>query len=129
GLSWALIYDMSLRVFLVLVYGFVIANPPAPLIYSLVYALRSFTLFPAMWLTIAAGSLLGFFRGIICGLVGENISASVAYALARFFRRGNPEQADETRRLNLFRRLLNEQPMPTVLVLRASFLPFDLVNY
>src|SRR5699024_2891435 len=94
GLSWALIYDMSLRDILILVYGFVIANPLAPLIYILVYALRSFTLFPAMWLTIAAGSLFGFFPGIIWGLMGENISASVAYALARFFRLVNPEHAD-----------------------------------
>src|SRR5699024_12678271 len=30
---------------------------------------------------------------------------------------------------SLFRRLLAQQAFPTVLVLRASFLPFDLVNY
>lgn len=129
GLAWALINDLSPRDIAVIVYEFVIANPLAPLIYIAIYALRSFTLFPAMWLTIAAGSLFGFFPGIIWGLIGENVSATVAYSLARFFRKGNPEQADETRRLNLFRRLLTEQAFPTVLVLRASFLPFDLVNY
>src|SRR5699024_3668576 len=129
GLSWALIYDMSLRDILILVYGFVIANPLAPVIYILIYALRSFTLFPAMWLTLAAGSLFGFFPGIIWGLIGENLSANVAYVMARFFRHDNPERASETQRLNLFQRLLERQAFPTVLVLRASFLPFDLVNY
>lgn len=129
GLGWAFAHNMSIRDILALIYGYVVANPFAPLIYIAIYALRSFTLFPAMWLTLAAGSLFGFFPGIIWGLIGENLSANVAYAMARFFRRGDPEKAEETRRLGLFRRLLARQAFPTVVILRASFLPFDLVNY
>lgn len=129
GAAWAAMHGLSVRDIAALLYDFVAANPLAPLVYILIYGLRSFTLFPAMWLTLAAGSLFGFFPGVIWALLGENLSASVAYALARFFRRGDPDKADEARRLNLFRRLLRQQAFPTVLVLRASFLPFDLVNY
>lgn len=129
GAVWASLHNLSVRDIAALMYDFVAANPLAPLAYILIYGLRSFTFFPAMWLTLAAGSLFGFFPGVIWGLLGENLSASVAYALARFFRRGDPDKADEAQRLKLFRRLLKQQAFPTVLVLRASFLPFDLVNY
>lgn len=129
GVAWALIHDLSVRDILAITYGYVVANPYAPLVYIVIYALRSFLLFPAMWLTVAAGSLFGFFPGLIWALIGENLSANVAYAMARFLRHGDPDQADEARKLNLFRRLLAQQALPTVLVLRASFLPFDLVNY
>lgn len=129
GLAWAIAHDLSIREILAIIYRFVASNPLAPLVYIIVYALRSFTLFPAMWLTIAAGSLFGFVPGVLWALIGENLSANISYAFARFFRREDPEQAVETRRLSLFRRLLIQQAFPTTVVLRASYLPFDLVNY
>lgn len=129
GVGWAFAHGLSIRDMAALVYNYVVANPLAPLVYITIYALRSFTLFPAMWLTLAAGSLFGFFPGIIWGLIGENLSANVAYATARFLRHKSPHDTDEGRQLGLFRRLLLRQAFPTVLVLRASFLPFDLVNY
>src|SRR5699024_9970764 len=129
GAGWAFFHGLSVRDIAALVYNYVVANPLAPLIYVAIYALRSFTLFPAMWLTLAAGSLFGFWPGLIWGLLGENLSANVAYATARFLRHESPRHVDEERRLGLFRRLLMQQAFPTVLVLRASFLPFDLVNY
>ncbi len=129
GLAWAFVNGMSIRDISRLIYEFVAANPLAPLIYIVIYALRPLTLFPAMLLTIAAGSLFGFLPGLVYALIGENLSANTAYALARFFRHEDPEQASETRRLSAFRRLLINQAFPTVVVLRASYLPFDLVNY
>lgn len=129
GLGWAVANNLSIRDILAVVYNYVIANPLAPLIYVTIYALRSFTLFPAMWLTLAAGSLFGFWPGLLWGLIGENLSANVAYATARFLRHEDPKHAEATKQLGLFRRLLARQAFPTVLVLRASFLPFDLVNY
>lgn len=85
GIIWAVMHDLSPRDIAELVYNFVDTNPLAPLILLAIYALRSFTLFPAMWLTIAAGSLFGFFPGVIWAVIGENLSAHVAYATARFF--------------------------------------------
>src|SRR5699024_6956022 len=129
GLGWTIAHGLSIRDLAALFDNYDIASPLAPLVYVAIYALRSFTLFPAMWLTLAAGSLFGFWPGLLWGLVGENLSANVAYATARFLRHESPRHVDEERRLGLFRRLLMQQAFPTVLVLRASFLPFDLVNY
>lgn len=129
AIAWMFAQDMSVRAVMRLIYDYVVDNPIAPVIYIVIYALRSLTFFPAMWLTIAAGSLFGFGPGLIYALIGENLSANTAYALARFFRNDDVEAEDKNHRIAAFRRLLVEQAFPTVLVLRASYLPFDLVNY
>lgn len=112
-----------------LLYDRLVRHPLAPLVYIAVYALRPLTFFPAMWLTLAAGGMFGFGMGMVYAVVGENLSAAVAYWIARFF--GTPEEEDEDpdRQLRTPRRLLREQAFPTVIVLRATYLPFDLVNY
>jgi len=129
ALVWIYVQGLSIREIMTLVYDYVVDNPIAPLIYIVIYGLRSFTFFPAMWLTIAAGSLFGFIPGLIYALIGENLSANTAYALARFFRRDGDGDEIKNPRIAAFRRLLVEQAFPTTVVLRASFLPFDLVNY
>ena len=129
ALVWIYAQGLSIREIMTLIYDYVVDNPIAPLIYIIIYGLRSFTFFPAMWLTIAAGSLFGFIPGLIYALIGENLSANIAYALARFFRRDGDAKETSNPRIAAFRRLLVEQAFPTTVVLRASFLPFDLVNY
>lgn len=126
---WVQAQGLSIRELMQLVYDYVVDNPIAPVVYIVIYALRPLTFFPAMWLTIAAGSLFGFGPGLIYALIGENLSANTAYALARFFRSDRFSQEDRSPRIAAFRRLLIDQAFPTVVVLRASFLPFDLVNY
>lgn len=131
ALIWIYAQGLSIRQIMQLIYDYVVDNPIAPLVYIIIYTLRPLTFFPAMWLTIAAGSLFGFYHGLIFGLIGENLSAHAAYGLARFFRTDidGDDDADRNPRIAKFRGLLVEQAFPTVLVLRASFLPFDLVNY
>ncbi len=129
ALLWAYTQDLSIREITQLIYDYVVDNPLAPVVYIVIYALRPLTFFPAMWLTIAGGSLFGFMPGLIYALIGENLSANTAYALARFFRTEGAGEASEVKRLGVFRRLLAEQAFPTVLILRAAYLPFDLVNY
>jgi uncharacterized membrane protein YdjX (TVP38/TMEM64 family) len=128
--GWIYSQGLSFRQIMRLIYDYVISNPIAPIIYLVIYTLRPLTFFPAMWLSIAAGSLFGFGHGLAYALIGENLSANAAYALARFFfrQRRNGGEAKNPR-IAAFRRLLIEQAFPTVVVLRASFLPFDLVNY
>lgn len=131
-LGWIGWQGWGVRDVLAQIYRFIIHNPYAPLVYILIYILRTLTFFPAMWLTIAAGSLFGFIPGLIFGLIGENASAQAAYLVARYFRRENDkpkDEADQNPRIASFRKLLLRQSFPTVLVLRASYLPFDLVNY
>lgn len=129
ALAWIYVQGLSVREVMRIVYDYVVDNPIAPLVYILIYGLRSLTFFPAMWLTIAAGSLFGFGPGLIYALIGENLSANVAYVTARFFRSQEASREAKNPRIAAFRRLLVEQAFPTTVVLRASFLPFDLVNY
>lgn len=139
GLTWLLLLagfvlwigygGYSIREIMSLTYRYVIDNPLAPVIYIVVYTLRPLTFLPAMWFTIAAGSLFGFLPGLAFALIGENLSANCAYALARYFRTDRLAPADSLARVRRFKRLLRQNAFPTVVILRASYLPFDLVNY
>lgn len=104
-------------------------HPWAAFTYVVLYALRPLTFFPAMWLTITSGSLFGFLPGVMLTIVGENLSAATAYTIARFFRAPPGEDDEAVAELSPFRRTLQEQALPTVIVLRAAYLPFDLVNF
>jgi uncharacterized membrane protein YdjX (TVP38/TMEM64 family) len=126
---WTRLEGLDTMQILDLIYHTIAQHPFAPVIYVIVYAIRPLTFFPAMWLTIASGSLFGFGLGVVCTVIGENLSAATAYWIAHFF--GTPEREDEdlSRQLPVSRQLLREQTFPTVVVLRLTYLPFDLVNY
>lgn len=126
---WARVRGLETMQILEVIHHTVARQPLAPLIYIGLYAIRPLTFFPAMWLTIGSGSLFGFGAGVACTLVGENLSAAVAYWIARFFGTPERENADPAHQLSTSRQLLREQTFPTVVVLRAAYLPFDLVNY
>lgn len=127
--AWVRGHGMGTVEIIDLLYNTLAQHPLAPLVYILIYTARSLTFFPAMWLTLAAGGLFGFGPGLIYALIGENLSAAAAYWIARFFGTPERETADPSRQLNTSRQLLREQAFPTVIVLRAAYLPFDLVNY
>ncbi len=101
-----------------------------PLIYVTVYAFRSLIFFPASILTITAGILFGPWLGILLTMIGENISANISFVVGRYF------TADLLKYLNtkihLVPRLtckIQENGFLTVLIMRLTFLPFDLVGY
>lgn len=127
--TWAHAQGMDTVQIVELVYNTLAHHPLAPVAYIVIYAIRPLTFFPAMWLTLAAGGLFGFGLGVVYTIVGENLSAAVAYWIARFFGTPEEEGEDPTRQLQTSRRLLREEAFPTVIVLRAVYLPFDLVNY
>lgn len=129
GFGWARANGLDTMQILALVYRTIAEHPLAPVVYVVVYAIRPVTFFPAMFLTISAGSLFGFGIGVLCTIVGENLSAATAYWIARFFGQPEHEEMEPSRQLATSRRLLQEQAFPTVVVLRAAYLPFDVVNY
>ena len=101
-----------------------------PLIYITVYAFRSLIFFPASILTITAGILFGPWLGILLTMIGENISANISFLVGRYF------AADVLKYLNtkisLVPRLtckIQDNGFLTVLTMRLTFLPFDLVGY
>lgn len=129
GLVYINVYDISMVDVASSFYHTARNHPWAAFTYVFLYAIRPLTFFPAMWLTITSGSLFGFLPGILLTMVGENLSSATAYAIARFFRAPASEDADAVKELSPFRRTLQEQAIPTVIVLRAAYLPFDLVNF
>lgn len=129
GLGWGWSRGLSTPEILAAVHQVVSTHPLAPLVFVVIYTLRAFTFFPAMFLTIAAGSLFGFWVGLVATLFGENFSAHTAYGIARFFGTGSADDDKAGQRLAPLRRALRVHAFPTVLTLRASYLPFDLVNF
>jgi uncharacterized membrane protein YdjX (TVP38/TMEM64 family) len=101
-----------------------------PLIYVSGYAFRSLIFFPASILTITAGILFGPWLGILLTIIGENISANISFVVGRYF------TADLLKYLNTKKRFvprltckIQENGFLTVLIMRLTFLPFDLVGY
>lgn len=113
---------------LMLLYQFVSTNPLAPLVYILVYAIRPIVFFPAILLTILSGSVFGFWLGVLYTIVGENLSAALAYAIGRYFAEDGLGQR-QAKHLSRWRETLEQQALATVLILRLLYLPFDIVNY
>jgi uncharacterized membrane protein YdjX (TVP38/TMEM64 family) len=101
-----------------------------PLIYVGGYAFRSLIFFPASILTITAGILFGPWLGILLTMIGENISANISFVVGRYF------TADLLKYFSTKKRYvprltckIQENGFITVLIMRLTFLPFDLVGY
>jgi uncharacterized membrane protein YdjX (TVP38/TMEM64 family) len=101
-----------------------------PLIYVTAYAFRSLIFFPASILTVTAGILFGPWLGILLTVIGENISANISFVVGRYF------TADLLKYFSTKKRFvprltckIQDNGFLTVLIMRLTFLPFDLVGY
>lgn len=110
-------------------YEHIAGHPYAPAAFIAAFALRPLILLPGVWLIILGGSLFGFWAGVIYTVIGVNVSANVAYLLGRFFTHDNMETDRGLGVLSRWRSLLDEQAFTSVLILRAVYTPFDIVNY
>lgn len=97
-----------------------------PITYILAYALRPLILFPATLLTILSGILFGFWFGIIYTLIGENMSANLAYWIGRFFGKDLKLEQSFLKKWVIW---LRHRPFESVLFMRLFYVPFDLTNY
>jgi len=100
------------------------------LIYTTAYAFRSLIFFPASVLTITAGILFGPWLGILLTMIGENISANISFVVGKYF------TADLLQYFSTKKRYvphlsckIQKNGFLTVLIMRLTFLPFDLVGY
>ena len=101
-----------------------------PLVYVTAYAFRSLVFFPASILTITAGILFGPWLGLLLTMIGENISANISFVVGRYF------SADMLKYLSTKKKFvprltckIQDNGFLTVLIMRLTFLPFDLVGY
>lgn len=100
-----------------------------PLIYVLLYALRPLIFFPAILLSIAAGTVFGPILGFGLVLVAGNISASVAWFVGRLFGEGILSNPQASGVLQKYANRMRSHSFETVMIMRFIFLPYDLVNY
>jgi uncharacterized membrane protein YdjX (TVP38/TMEM64 family) len=107
-----------------------LSGPWAPFTYILFYSFRSLFFFPASVLTIIAGILFGPWFGFIFTIIGENISANISFVVGRYFMKDFGESIANKNRL-ISKAFCNTRKngFLTVLIMRLSFVPFDLVGY
>jgi pyruvate/2-oxoglutarate dehydrogenase complex dihydrolipoamide dehydrogenase (E3) component/uncharacterized membrane protein YdjX (TVP38/TMEM64 family) len=97
-----------------------------PLMYIAAYAVRPLTFLPGTLLTILSGVFFGLW-GILYTIIGANLSATLAYAVGRFF--SGSQNQNSASLLATARRALGAHPFMTILTMRLTFFPYDVVNY
>ncbi len=104
-------------------YHFITGTVYGPFVYIVFYAFRPLIFFPATLLTFLSGLLFWVWWGFIYTMIGENMSASVAYLTGRFFGTHIPELRHSPITLD------SEKTFSSILFTRFAFFPFDIVNY
>ncbi len=98
-----------------------------PALFIVVYTFRPLLFFPALWLSVLAGTFFGFTFGLSLTIIGAFASALLAYAIGRWFNRSN--RIPDITEMASWRRLLQQRTFESILFLRLSFLPFDVISY
>ena len=96
------------------------------ILYIFIYTIRPLIFFPATVLTALSGALFGPVLGIIYTIIGENLSANLAFTIARFFRK---EGEYNTAWIAKIDKEASQNGLVTTLILRMIWAPFDAVNY
>lgn len=111
------------------VIGFLTGNPLGFLFYTLVYMIRPLFLFPATFVTMAAGYLYGPALGITYAVIASNLSSLVAYLIGRYFGSALIDRFCKLDLVNRYAQRLRQNSFETALTMRFLFLPYDLVSY
>ena len=99
----------------------------APIVYIIIYIIRPLIFFPTSILTPLSAVVFGPFLGWVYTFVGENIAASVAFLVARYF---GGDLLSQFKKLKLIDKELQEHGLRTVIFLRlVPLFPFDAVNF
>lgn len=109
-------------------YLFIKDSPYGPLFFILAYTFRSFFLFPSLLLMVMSGTIFGFWKGYLYTIIGSNISASVAFFMAKFF----SDDFFQNQKHHLIRAWhadLKRNVFLAVLIMRLIYLPFDIINF
>ena len=113
--------ELSLQLFTVIT-----TSAWAPLLYILAYTIRPVTFFPGTALTILSGVFFGLW-GILYTMIGANLSATLAYFIGRFFSKKNTGATTSV--FGRWVELCQKNPFLSILTMRLTFFPFDVVNY
>ena len=111
------------------VIGFLTGNPFGFFFYTLAYMIRPLFLFPATFVTMAAGYLYGPALGITYAVIASNLSSLVAYLIGRYFGSALIDRFSKLDLVNRYAQRLRQNSFETALTMRFLFLPYDLVSY
>jgi uncharacterized membrane protein YdjX (TVP38/TMEM64 family) len=102
-----------------------------PLAFIAGYSIAPVIFAPAFLLTIAAGALFGFVKGVIYVMIGGTIGATLAFLTGRYLARQFVEQLlSREPRLQIIDRAVERHGFRLVALLRMSpAVPFVLLNY
>ena len=102
-----------------------------PLAFVLGYGVAALVLAPAVLLTLAAGALWGFLRGVIYVALGASFGAALAFLAARYIVRQYVEAyVNRHPRLAAIDRAVEAEGVRLVFLLRLSpLVPYVLLNY
>ena len=99
----------------------------APIVYILIYVICPLILFPSSILTPLSAIIFGPYLAWVYTYIGENIAASVAFLVARYFGKGF---ISRFKKLHIIEEELHNHGLRTVLFLRlVPLFPFDVVNF
>ncbi len=101
-----------------------------PVCFIFIYILRPFLFFPPSILCAGSGLIFGPWLGMLFTILGENLSAQITYQLGKIF--ASKLVIHLTREQGISARIfsiLREHDLLAVLILRLTYLPFDLVGY
>lgn len=139
GIAWILVIasywwytrsnNISTLEMMKIIIGFLTGNPLGFLLYTLVYMIRPLFLFPATFVTMAAGYLYGPALGIIYAIIASNLSSLVAYLIGRYFGSALFDRFCKLDLVNRYAQRLRRNSFETALTMRFLFLPYDLVSY
>ena len=99
------------------------------LIYVILYAVRPLILFPATFLSVAAGFVFGPLLGVLYTIIASNISSTIAFFIGRFFGEGMLKDDGSDNLVQRYARRMRENSFETVMIMRFIFLPYDAVSY
>jgi pyruvate/2-oxoglutarate dehydrogenase complex dihydrolipoamide dehydrogenase (E3) component/uncharacterized membrane protein YdjX (TVP38/TMEM64 family) len=130
GLTWLYYFktdkNLSLSDVSLSLLNFISSTAWGPLLYIFAYALRPLTFLPGTILTVLSGVFFGLWGGIIYTIIGANLSAIIAYLVGKYF----SKKTNNTKTtLGRWTDSLRHNPFMTILTMRLTFMPFDMVNY
>ncbi len=107
---------------------FIQHSPFGILLLLIVYSLRPLLFFPVTIMRVILGALFGFWPAFFLVIIAENLSASVAYGLGRFFGEGLIP-LDGKGFLSKWKTRIHKNSFTSVFFLELTFLHFDVVHY
>jgi len=101
-----------------------------PILYIVMYSMRSLIFFPGSLLAAMSGLIFGPLYGILYTLIGENISANISFLVGHYFGSSVMKHLSSKSKLIPYLECeFRENGFLTVLTMRLIYLPFDLVGY